>query len=234
MHLIHRRWTLGRDLLFMRRLIDNHVGWVEEQSTKMRAKKWIKTALVCTAIGLLFLGQIVKAHDKSAAEAFLKYNLDAVFTVLQNKDLDEDTKCDQIEEIVTPMFDFRRMAKLSLGRKYWPDLSREDKKTFTKLFLERLRQSYLNKLIDYTDEEIIYDSPVAVKKKVHVPTHLVSKSNKISMLYKLYPSNNTWKIYDIEIQGVSIIRSYRAQFNEILQKNTFDELLRKMQKPVSN
>ena len=200
----------------------------------MWAKKWIKTALVCTAIGLLFLGQIVTAHDKGAAEEFLKYNLDAVFTVLQNKDLDEDTKCDQIEEIVTPMFDFRRMAKLSLGRKYWPDLSREDKKRFTKLFLERLRQSYLNKLTDYTDEEIIYDSPVAVKKKVHVPTHLVSKSNKISMLYKLYPSNNTWKIYDIEIQGVSIIRSYRAQFNEILQKNTFDELLRKMQKPVSN
>lgn len=202
--------------------------------TKMRAKKWIETALLCTVIGLLLLGQVVTAHDKGTAEEFLKYHLDAVFTVLQNTDLAERAKFDRIEEIVTPMFDFRRMAKLSLGRKYWPDLSREDKEKFTNLFLKRLRQSYLNKLTVYTDEKIIYDSPVAVKKKVHVPTHLISKSKKISMLYKLYPSNNTWKIYDVEIQGVSIIRSYRAQFNEILQKGSFDDLLRKMQKPVNN
>ena len=54
------------------------------------------------------------------------------------------------------------------------------------------------------------------------------------MLYKLYPSNNIWKIYDIEIQGVSIIRSYRSQFREILQKGTIDDLLQRMQKSVNN
>ena len=200
----------------------------------MREKKRNQFVFVYVVIGLLLLDQAVLAHENGTAEEFLKHNLDDVFTVLKDKDLEEDTKGAQIEEIVTPMFDFRRMAKLSLGRKYWPDLSREDKEKFTKLFLERLRKSYLNKLMDYTDEKVIYDSPVAVKKKVYIPTHLISKSNKISMLYKLYPSNNTWKIYDIEIQGVSIIRSYRAQFNEILQKGTFEDLLQKMQKPVDN
>ena len=200
----------------------------------MQKKKSIMPALHYTVIGLLLLGQVVTAQDDGTAEEFLKYHLDAVFTVLQNTDLEENAKSDQIEKIVTPMFDFKRMAKLSLGRKYWPNLSREDQEKFTSLFLERLRQSYLNKLTVYTDERIIYDSPVAVKKKVHVPTHLISKSKKISMLYKLYLSNNTWKIYDVEIQGVSIIRSYRAQFNEILQKGTFEDLLRKMQQPVNN
>jgi phospholipid transport system substrate-binding protein len=207
---------------------------IEEQKTKMREKKWIKSALLYTVIGVLLVGQTVNADDKDAAGEFLKGNLDAVFTVLQKKDLEKHAKRDQIEEIVTPMFDFKRMAKLSLGRKFWPDLSREDKEKFTNLFLERLRQSYLNKLTAYTDEKIIYESPVAVKKKVHVPTNLVSKDNKISMLYKLYPSNNTWKIYDVEIQGVSIIRSYRSQFKEILQNGTFDDLLQKMQKSVNN
>lgn len=201
----------------------------------MRAKKWVKTALVYSVISTLHLGQAVTAENKSvAAEEFLKTNLDAVFVVLQNKGLEESVKFDQIENIVTPMFDFKRMAKLSLGRKYWPDLTREDKEKFTNLFLERLRQSYLNKLTAYTDERIIYDSPVTIQKKIHVPTHLLSKNKKISMLYKLYPSNNTWKIYDIEIQGVSIIRSYRAQFDEILQNGTFEDLLQKMQKPVNN
>ena len=153
---------------------------------------------------------------------------------MQKEDLEQQAKNKAVAEIVTPMFDFKRMAKLSLGRKHWPNLSQDQRERFTDLFVERLRQSYLNKLTSYTDEKIIYESPIAVKKKIHVPTLLISKGNKISMLYKLYPNNNTWKIYDVEIQGVSIIRSYRAQFNEILQNGTFDELLQKMQKPANN
>jgi len=197
-------------------------------------KKLIMRVLLYTGFSSLLLSQAVMAHGKSAAEEFLKSKLDAVFTVLQNKDLTPQAKNSQVVEMVTPMFDFELMGKLSLGKKYWPDLSREQKERFTKLFVERLRQSYLNKLTGYTDEKIIYESPVAVKKKVHVPTQLISKGKKISMLYKLYSSNNSWKIYDVEIEGVSIIRSYRSQFNEILQKGTFDDLLQKMERPANN
>ena len=190
--------------------------------------------LLYAGFSLVSLSQAVTAHEKNAAEEYLKSKLDAVFTVLQKKDLSQQDKNSQVVEIVTPMFDFELMAKLSLGKKYWPDLSTEQKKRFTELFVERLRRSYLNKLTAYTDEKIVYESPVAVSKKVHVPTLLISKGKEISMLYKLYPNNNSWKIYDVEIEGVSIIRSYRSQFNEILQKGTFDDLLEKMEKPVNN
>jgi phospholipid transport system substrate-binding protein len=190
--------------------------------------------LLYAGFSLLLLSQAVMADDKSAGEEYLKSKLDAVFKVLQKKDLSQQAKNSQVVEIVTPMFDFELMGKLSLGKSYWPDLSPEQRGRFTELFVERLRQSYLNKLTAYTDEKIIYESPVAVKTKVHVPTQLISKGKKISMLYKLYSSNNSWKIYDVEIEGVSIIRSYRSQFNEILQKGTFEDLLQKMQKPVNN
>ena len=196
--------------------------------------KWIAKVLFYALVGFVFLSPAVTAHDKSAAEEFLKSNLDAVFTVLQNNDLSQQAKDSQVEKIATPMFDFKLMAKLSLGKKYWPGLSPEQRERFTELFIERLRGSYLNRLTAYTDEKVIYESPVAVKKKVHVPTLLVSKSNKISMLYKLYRASDSWKIYDVEIEGVSIIRSYRSQFNEILQKGTFDDLLKKMEKPANN
>ncbi len=187
-----------------------------------------------TVFSLLLLNQTVLGHEKSAAEEFIKSNLDAVFTILQKEDLSPQARKSEVVEIVTPMFDFKLMAKLSLGKKYWQGLSDGQKERFTEQFIKRLRQSYLNKLTAYTDEKIIYESPVAVKKKVHVPTLLISKGKKISMLYKLYSSNNTWNIYDVEIQGVSIIRSYRSQFNEILQNGTFDDLLQKMQKSVNN
>ena len=187
-----------------------------------------------TVFSLLLLNQTVLGHEKSAAKEFIESNLDAVFTILQKKDLSPQARKSEIVEILTPMFDFKLMAKLSLGKKYWPGLSRDQKERFTEQFVKRLRQSYLNKLTAYTDEKIIYESPVAVQKKVHVPTLLISKGKKTSMLYKLYSSNNTWKIYDVEIQGVSIIRSYRSQFNEILQNGTFDDLLQKMQKSADN
>jgi phospholipid transport system substrate-binding protein len=196
-------------------------------------KRMIKV-LFYALFSLVFLSQAVTAHEKSTAEEFLKSNLDAVFVVLQKKDLSQQAKNSEIEEIVTPMFDFELMAKLSLGKKYWPDLTQDQRERFTELFVHRLRQSYLDKLTSYTDEKIDYETPVAVKKKVHLPTQLISNGKKISMLYKLYPSSNSWKIYDIEIEGVSIIRSYRSQFNEILQKGTFDDLLNKMEKPATN
>jgi phospholipid transport system substrate-binding protein len=189
--------------------------------------------LLYTAFSILLVSQAA-ADDKSAAEEFLKSNLDAVFTVLQKKELSQQAKNSEVVKIVTPMFDFELMAKLSLGKKYWPGLSPEQKERFTELFVGRLRLSYLNKLTAYTDEKVVYEAPVAVNKKVHLPTQLISKGNEISMLYKLYPSDNNWKVYDIEIQGVSIIRSYRSQFNEILQKGTIDDLLQKMEEPVNN
>lgn len=197
-------------------------------------KEWMMKVWLYAVFGLLLLSRPVIADEKIDAEEFLKSNLDAVFAVLQKKDLTPQAKNSEVVEIVTPMFNFPLMAKLSLGRKYWSDLTQDKKDRFTELFVKRLRQSYLDKLTTYTDEKIIYESPVAVKKKIHIPTHLISKGKKISMLYKLYPSSNIWKIYDIEIQGVSIIRSYRSQFREILQKGTFDDLLQRMQKSVNN
>ena len=191
-------------------------------------------ALLYAVFSLLILSQTVIGADKIAPEEVLKSTLDRVFEVLQKEDLEQQAKDKAVVEIITPMFDFARMAKLSLGKKHWPGLTKENKDRFTELFVKRLRQSYLDKLTTYTDEEIIYEPPVEVKKKIHISTRLISKGKEISMLYKFYNSNNSWKIYDVEIQGVSIIRSYRSQFNEILQRGTIDDLLDKMEKSVEN
>jgi phospholipid transport system substrate-binding protein len=171
------------------------------------------------------------AQNQPSAEDLLKQNLAAVFAVLQQQDLNPEAKNNKIIDIVNPLFDFSLMAKLTLGKKYWPGLSPEQKESFTQLFIKRLRASYLDRLTFYTDEKVIYEPSVAVNEKIHIPTYLVSKDKKISILYKFYPSESKWKIYDLEIQGVSIIRSYRSQFYEILQSGTFDDLLVKLEQP---
>ncbi|MGD8961232.1 MAG: ABC transporter substrate-binding protein [Desulfobacterales bacterium] len=193
----------------------------------------MKTFLAVFGI-FIFFSSFVVAGDKETAQDVLQSNLNAVFAVLEKKDLAKQAKQKMIEEIVTPMFDFQLMAKLSLGKKHWTGLTPEKKDRFTELFIKRLRQSYLNKLTAYTDEKIVYGSVVEVKNKVHIPTDLVSKGKKISMVYKFYASQSGWRIYDVEIQGVSIIRSYRSQFAEILKNGTFEDLIAKMEKPHNN
>jgi phospholipid transport system substrate-binding protein len=190
--------------------------------------------LLVAALGLLLFSQSVAADGKSEVEELLKNNLDAVFTVLQKKGLEQQAKNQEIVEIVTPMFDFELMARLSLGKKHWPGLSQDKKERFTELFIKRLKASYLKNFTLYTDEKIFYEPSVQVKKKIHAPTYLISKDKKISILYKFYKAGNDWKIYDLEIQGVSIIRSYRSQFSRILASGTIDDLLLKLENPADN
>ncbi len=203
------------------------------QNEKMRRKECIMKSLLYAVLSLLILSQTVIADDKSAAEEILKSKLEAVISVLQKKELELETKKKEIDEIVTPIFDFSLMAKLTLGRKFWPGLSKKKKERFTELFIKRLKGTYLGKLTrdTYTDEKIVYNAPIQVKKRIHIPTELISKENKISMLYKLYKSKQNWKIYDIEIEGVSLITTYRSQFNEVLSSGTIDDLLIKLEEP---
>ena len=189
--------------------------------------------LIYAVLLTLIMSQAVVADDKTDAEKLLKGKLESVIVVLEKKDLNQQLKKDQIYEIIEPVFNFPLMSRLTLGKKHWPSLTQDQKKKFITLFTKRLKDSYLDKMLLYSDEKIKYNAPVQIKKKVHIPTILVSKDNKINMLYKLYKSKQGWKIYDIEIQGVSLISTYRSQFEEILRNKTVEDLLVKLEKSES-
>jgi phospholipid transport system substrate-binding protein len=180
---------------------------------------------------LLMMIQTVGGDDTNVAKKLLESKIEAAIAVLQKNDLDQEGKNKQIIEIVTPLFDFPLMAKLSLGRKHWPGVVNEKRQRFTELFTKRLKESYLDKLALYTDEKVVFKTPVQEKRKIKIQTELISKNNTISMLYKFHESTSSWLIYDIEIQGVSIISTYRSQFDQVLNKGTIDELLIKLEKP---
>jgi phospholipid transport system substrate-binding protein len=190
--------------------------------------------LIVAALILLVFCPAATADDKSEAETVLKNSLDAIVGVLQKQDLDQQTKNKEIVDIVMPMFDFELMARLSLGKKHWLGLPQDKKEEFTELFIKRLKASYLNNFKLYTDEKIFYEPSVQVKKKIHIPTYLISRDKRISILYKFYKAKENWRIYDLEIQDVSIIRSYRSQFRSILENGTIDDLLLKMENPVDS
>ncbi len=159
---------------------------------------------------------------------------DAVIEVLRNKDLDEKKKAENIDKIVSPAFDFPLMGKLALGRKHWPRLTESQQNQYVKLFTQRLKESYREKISLYTDETIKHKE--AVKKPngtVHVPMEMMSGEKKLSMVYKLRKTEKRWKIYDVSIQKVSILLTYRSQFNDILRRGTVQDLFERLEEPVS-
>lgn len=186
--------------------------------------RYILPAILC----LLIFSTSAHADEANEVRALLEAKIDSVMVLLQDETLNKKLRNDQIIDIVTPLFDYQAMAKLSLGKKYWPALSDEKRQAFSNLFIARLQESYLSKLDLYSNEEVVFDVPQAKGRKLQVPLTLIAKQNRIEMLYKFYRSAAGWKIYDVEIGGVSTIQTYRSQFDEILGTGDIDDLLAKL------
>ena len=153
-----------------------------------------------------------------------------VISILKDQKLNKEQKKTGILEAIDGLFDFPLMAKLSLGKTHWKKLKKEQRGEFSDLFVARLKLSYLDKLDLYTDEEVVVESAKLTKKnRIEVLTYLVSKDAKNEMLYKLYKTKKgEWKVYDVDILGVSIVQTYRSQFSGILKKESMEQLMDRM------
>ena len=182
-------------------------------------------------IALLVMGatQGVAADDKADIKAMMKEKIGAVTTLIQDKSIAKELRDEQIKSLVTPLFDYALMGRLSLGKQQWKKLSKKERAEFTHLFEARVTQSYMSKLDLYSDEVVVIDDAVKVKSRIHLSTHLMSNNEKRDILYKFYKSKKRgWLIYDVDILGVSLIQTYRTQFSGILKNDSFAVLLEKL------
>ena len=168
------------------------------------------------------------AADVSEAEKVLKVSVDRVIEVLSDKSLTTDQKRVKVIATINTVFDFPLMAKLSLGKKYWTRLNAEQQKEFTDLFVQLFEASYADKLELFDNEKVVFEKTIVGKKKVKIPTIVLSKGEKISMLYKMYWSKKGWKVYDVELEGISLIQTYRSQYRQVMETGSFEELIEKM------
>ncbi len=192
----------------------------------------------CLLLFFLLLSQVAVAdvESESEAEEKLKTSVDKVFTVLSDKELTVDQKKSKVIEITNSVFGFPLMAKLSLGKKHWSQFDTEQRAEFTSLFIKLFQDFYVDKLDLFSDEKVIFQPPIiANEKKVQIPTILLSKGKKYTVLYKMFKTKNGWKVYDVAIEGVSLIHTYRSQYHHILDSGEIEDLLTKMrEKKIEN
>lgn len=180
-----------------------------------------------------------RVKDPNDPKELLAAKWDAVIKVLQTQDMDPKVKEKIIDRIVSPMFDFPLMAQLALGRTHWPKLDSAQREKFIRLFVARLKAFYLEKTTLYKNEKAVLKPGVPKKNTIQIPMTLISDDGETTILYKLYKTdeqskskaNARWRIYDIEIEGVSILLTYRAQFDDILRRGSVQNLLSQLEKP---
>lgn len=186
--------------------------------------KYLAYLFIC----LFMFSHSAMADEKNAVKDLVQEKINHALALLQTNGMDKKQRNDRIIETVSPLFDFEQMAKLSLGKKYWMETDMKNQEKYSSLFISRLQESYLEKLDLYNNETVVYEEAQEKNNKMHLMTHLVSKDNKIDMLYKLYKSKDGWKVYDLEIQGVSVVQTYRSQFDGVMKNGTIDDLLAKL------
>ena len=148
---------------------------------------------------------------------------------LGDPDFKAQPKDQQIATISTEIesvFDFKELSRRTLG-KQWRKFNAEQQTEFVKLFKELLQGVYADRLLAYSDQKVIYDKELMLKKgRAEVQSYLqTSDGSKIPLFYRLTDKSGSWKVYDIVIEGVSMVKNYRTQFKQILSKGSPDKLL---------
>jgi phospholipid transport system substrate-binding protein len=178
--------------------------------------------------GLLTLSRPAAADDAKDVKASVTKTVNSVLEVLKVKDTPKDERRKKVIAIVEPVFDFKLMGKLTLGKDNWPKLDEAQRKEFGELFVKQIEDSYYEKIDLFTNETVDFEDPTPAKDKFQMMTRINSKGTRYKLLYKLYKAGSEWKVYDLEIEGISLVRSYGMQYDQVLQKGTAKDLLAKM------
>jgi phospholipid transport system substrate-binding protein len=146
----------------------------------------------------------------------------------------KDVKIKEIGDIIGEVFDFTELSKRTLGRE-WKKMKAEQQKEFVELFKELLQGVYADRLLAYTDQKIVFDKEIELKKgRAEVQSNIVlSDGTKVPIFYRLTNKSGQWKVYDLIIEGVSLVKNYRTQFREIIAKDSPEKLLEIMREKVS-
>ncbi len=168
----------------------------------------------------------------------MKASIDQILEILKDPSLKGDEakekRRDALRNVIYERFSFAKMSQLSLAR-HWKKRSDEEKKNFIELFGQLLEETYVSKMETYTDEKIVYIKEFVKKKKAQIKTKVIAESVEIPIDYRMYQTKEgDWMVYDMVIEGVSLVGNYRSQFDQIMQKDTFEKLMEDLKKKLDS
>lgn len=181
----------------------------------------------CFLISLVFLASNVFAGSSDN----VKKVVDEVVRIVSDKEMkkNETKRRQALRKTISTIFDYGEMAKRSMG-KHWNQRTAAEKKQFTDLFATLLENSYADKIESYNNEKIVYLKETEDGEYAEVKSKVVTaKRDEFTLDYRLLNQNGKWMVYDVVIEGVSLVSNYRTQFNKIITSEGYPTLLKKLQ-----
>jgi len=161
--------------------------------------------------------------------SYIRSNVDAVVAILSSPEYKDETTRDaqmqKIEGIVDGFFDSEELSKRALGQ-YWRTFTPQQRDEFQVLFLELIKSVYLKKSVAYNGEVVAFNQEIIKSDtQAEVHTTITSPQVNIPVIYYMLRKDASWKVYDVSVENVSLVKNYRSQFQSILQKNSPDQLI---------
>jgi phospholipid transport system substrate-binding protein len=194
----------------------------------------MKRLFVGLSILMLFL--ITSAVYAGAPLEAVKINADKVLDVLRDPKLKapsaKEMKKDKLRTIYVTMFDEVELSRRSMGMN-WNKLNAAQRQEFVKLFEQVLEKAYADRILAYTNEKIEFSKEAIISSNLaEVRTKVITASKEIPINYRVILKDGAWRVYDVVIENVSLVQNYRTQFNDILAKNSPEQLLEILRKKV--
>lgn len=157
--------------------------------------------------------------------------------ILKNAKLDNQKQrtqvIDRLRQIVYPLFDFNEMAMRSLGPN-WRRLNPQQRSEFVSIFTALLEKTYANQIDLYNGQQVVYTGESIDGDYAQVASRIVDKNGQTySVVYRLHKVDGKWRIYDLVAENISLVNNYRAQFDRVIAKSSFEELLKTMKQRAS-
>jgi len=162
----------------------------------------------------------------------LRASVDHVLATLQDPALKPESMAAErraaIRRDADAVFDFTEMARRALGR-HWQELNEGQQREFVELFADLLERAYVSKIEKYNGERIAYVGESIEGDMATVKTEILTKqATQVPIDYRLLHKGDRWLVYDVLMEGVSLVLNYRTQFDHILQTSSYDELVRRL------
>ncbi|PKN17165.1 MAG: organic solvent tolerance ABC transporter substrate-binding protein [Deltaproteobacteria bacterium HGW-Deltaproteobacteria-3] len=166
---------------------------------------------------------------------FVKDAVDEIISILQDEKLAAPARKaerkNRMVTIVEKKFDFREMSMRALAR-HWRERSPAEQDRFVFLFKTLLENTYLAKIETYSGEKVVFKKAAVQGNRAIVYSDLIRKNVETPVNYKLKNNDDRWAVYDVEVEGVSLVNNYRTQFASILSKENFAGLIAKLEEKV--
>jgi phospholipid transport system substrate-binding protein len=161
--------------------------------------------------------------------------VDRVLKIANDQALSEPQRRARIKQVILKSFGFEEMARQSMGR-HWNDLSAGQRTEFVSLFTDLLERTYINDIEAYKEgQEIHYGAERVDGDQIEVPSTVLTEArDRIPVNYRLVKSGNGWQVYDLVVDGVSLVQNYRSQFSHIIEQQGYSTLLKRIRAKVKS